>query len=78
MVLYLQEVIPTVHVPDKTALIKQALDNTDFRVKAKCSANTYFYDYDLFCIEWPRVALLRNQEGEENDSENSYPKLSYV
>jgi len=42
MVLYLQEVIPTVHVPDKTALIKQALDNTDFRVKAKCSANTYF------------------------------------
>lgn len=35
--------VPTLHVPNKKALIKSALNDTDFMVNTKASANTYFY-----------------------------------
>jgi hypothetical protein len=35
--------VPTIHVPNKKGLIKKALNDPDFIVNSKCSANTYFY-----------------------------------
>jgi hypothetical protein len=35
--------IPTIHIPNKKELIKQALNDTDFMVNTKCSAKVYFY-----------------------------------
>lgn len=38
--------VPTIHIPNKKALIKQALNDADFMVNTKCSANIYFYNCD--------------------------------
>jgi len=38
--------VPTLHIPNKKGLIKSALNNTDFMVKTKCSADIYFYPCD--------------------------------
>lgn len=35
--------VPTIHIPYKKDLIKQALNNTDFMVNTKCSPDIYFY-----------------------------------
>ncbi len=35
--------VPTIHVPNKKSLIKQALNDPDFRVATKCAAGTYWY-----------------------------------
>jgi hypothetical protein len=35
--------VPTLHVPNNKELIKKALEDTDFMVNTKCTANTYFY-----------------------------------
>ena len=35
--------VPTFHIPNKKALIRNALDNNDFMVNTKCSAGVYFY-----------------------------------
>lgn len=35
--------VPTLHVPNKKSLIKKALEDEDFMVATKCSANTYFF-----------------------------------
>lgn len=35
--------VPTIHIPNKKELIREALNNTDFMVNTKCDANIYFY-----------------------------------
>lgn len=35
--------VPTIHIPYKKELIRKALNDTDFMVNTKCSANVYFY-----------------------------------
>lgn len=35
--------VPTLHVPNKKALIEKALKDTDFMVNTKCDTDTYFY-----------------------------------
>jgi hypothetical protein len=35
--------VPTIHIPNKKALISKALKDTDFVVNSKCSAGVYFY-----------------------------------
>ncbi|WP_102349624.1 TIR domain-containing protein [Bacillus sp. Marseille-P3661] len=35
--------VPTLHLPFKKDLIKSALNDTDFMINSKCSANIYFY-----------------------------------
>ncbi|TGA96329.1 hypothetical protein E4665_15810 [Sporolactobacillus shoreae] len=35
--------VPTIHIPYKKDLIRQALNDKDFMVNSKCSANVYFY-----------------------------------
>lgn len=35
--------VPTLHVPNKKALIEKALNDKDFMVNSKCGASTYFY-----------------------------------
>lgn len=35
--------VPTFHIPNKKALIRSALNNSDFMVASKCAAGTYFY-----------------------------------
>lgn len=35
--------VPTFHIPNKKALIRSALNDTDFMVNTKCAAGTYFY-----------------------------------
>lgn len=35
--------VPTIHIPNKKALIRKALNDTDFMVGSKCSAGIYFY-----------------------------------
>jgi hypothetical protein len=38
--------VPTIHIPNKKELIKSALNNPDFMVNTKCSADQYFYTCD--------------------------------
>lgn len=35
--------VPTLHVPNKKALIEKALNDPDFKVATKCDAGVYFY-----------------------------------
>lgn len=35
--------VPTIHIPNKKELIRKALNDADFKVNSKCSANTFFY-----------------------------------
>jgi len=35
--------VPTLHVPNRKALIKKALEDTDFMVNTKCDPDIYFY-----------------------------------
>ena len=35
--------VPTIHIPNKKALIKSALNDSDFMVDTKCALGTYFY-----------------------------------
>ncbi|HBC29658.1 MAG TPA: hypothetical protein DC024_00215 [Clostridiales bacterium] len=35
--------VPTLHVPNKKALIKKALEDKNFMVTTKCNAGTYFF-----------------------------------
>lgn len=35
--------VPTLHIPNKKELIKAALNDPDFMVNSKCTANIYFY-----------------------------------
>lgn len=35
--------VPTIHIPNKKELIRKALNDTDFMVNTKCSADVYFY-----------------------------------
>jgi len=35
--------VPTIHIPNKKELIRKALNDTDFMVSTKCSADVYFY-----------------------------------
>lgn len=35
--------VPTMHIPNKKALIRSALNDSDFMVASKCKAGTYFY-----------------------------------
>jgi Thoeris protein ThsB, TIR-like domain len=35
--------VPTLHVPNRKALIKKALEDGDFMVNTKCSARVFFY-----------------------------------
>lgn len=35
--------VPTIHIPYKKELIRKALNDTNFMVNTKCSANVYFY-----------------------------------
>jgi hypothetical protein len=35
--------VPTLHVPNKKALIRKALNDSDFMVNSKAKASTYFY-----------------------------------
>lgn len=36
--------VPTMHVPNKKQLIKDALNDTDFMVSTKCTPGIYFYE----------------------------------
>jgi len=36
--------VPTLHIPNKKALIKSALEDSDFMVSSKTSAGTYWYE----------------------------------
>lgn len=35
--------VPTIHVPNKKSLIKNALEDNDFAVSTKCAPNVYFF-----------------------------------
>lgn len=35
--------VPTIHIPNKKALIEKALNDPDFKVATKCKADVYFY-----------------------------------
>lgn len=35
--------VPTMHIPNKKALIRKALEDPDFMVNTKCSAGSFFY-----------------------------------
>ncbi|GER71377.1 hypothetical protein BpJC7_26800 [Weizmannia acidilactici] len=35
--------VPTIHIPNKKSLIRNALNDKDFMINSKCSAGTYFY-----------------------------------
>jgi len=35
--------VPTMHIPNKKSIIRDALNDSDFMVSTKCNAGTYFY-----------------------------------
>ncbi|MBB6447057.1 TIR domain-containing protein [Bacillus benzoevorans] len=35
--------VPTLHIPNKKELIRKALNNKDFMINSKCTADQYFY-----------------------------------
>ncbi len=35
--------VPTLHIPNNKALIKSALNNSDFKLNTKCTVDKYFY-----------------------------------
>lgn len=35
--------VPSLHIPNKQSLIREALSDADFKLNTKCKANQYFY-----------------------------------